>query len=189
MFPERLHFKNIPPRTIVLKNGGELETDPTGHFAYSLDGFRARLHQWRLGRNAALQKLSPHQVEAHSHPSFLRFHPSGRFAYVSCSHGALCQYRVQAGALVPLKPLAVYVTTDPSPLWFDATGRFACVLTYGEPDQSPPNDQVTLFTVEKNGQLTKRHKIDVCRADSPLSRSAWEGKIAHLTVVGSRLER
>lgn len=171
-----------------MKGDWEVETDPTGHFAYSLDGSRAQLYQWRLGRDAALKKLSPHQVEAHSHPSFLRFHPSGRFAYISCSHGALCQYRVQAGALVPLKPLATYVATNPSPLWFDAPGRFACVLTYGDPEQSPPNDQVTIFKVEKNGQLTKLRKIDVCRADSSLSRSAWEGKVAHLTVVGSRLE-
>ncbi|MGC4045957.1 MAG: hypothetical protein QM758_19365 [Armatimonas sp.] len=200
--PGRLRFYSTPLPTIQLKNGPgdtsrrvrskgdwDCETDPSGHYAYSLESLYYYLHQWRIGADGILRPLTPHQVDAHSHPDSLRFHPSGRFAYVSCSHGAICQYQVRSGALVPLKPREVYASTSPSPLWFDRVGNYACAVTSGEGNGCPSTDRVHLYRVRTTGHLELVQKLEVRGASGKFSSAAFEGHISSFTLSGDSLSR
>ena len=119
------------------ENDRSIALSLNGRFVYSVqDSYYARLY--RIGRRnksagkvRTLRPLEPFKTPAHSHPSSISLHPNGRFAYVSCSHGAICQYRIsRSGRLVPLSSREVYGRNDPSSLRFDPSGRFACVATY-----------------------------------------------------------
>lgn len=200
--PGRLRFYSTPLPTIQLKNGPgnkprrvygkgywDCETDPSGHYAYALESLHVYLRQWRIDRDGTLHPLSPHQVDAHSHPDSLRFHPSGRFAYVSCSHGAICQYQIRAGALVPLKPTEVYANVSPSPVWFDKTGNYACVVTAAVEGGFPSTDRVHIYRVHKTGQLEFVRKIEVQGANSKISNAALQEKISAFTISGEALGR
>jgi hypothetical protein len=89
--------------------------------------------------------MNPPSVHADAHPSSLVFDSTGRFAYISCSHGCVCQYRIRwDGVLVPLVPSEVSIAADgvrdPSPVIFDKGGRSATVLADGS------NDSVVQFS-------------------------------------------
>lgn len=149
-------------------------TDPTGHFVYDLEG-NASLYQRRIRKNRTLAPLTPFEVAANSHPQSLCFHPSGRFAYVGCSHGAVCQYRVRDGALVPLDPPQVYADVDPTGPWFDASGRFACVLTLSVDYGYPSTDRLRVYRVDASGRLTQIRRIDATGGNAEAIRRAYVG--------------
>jgi hypothetical protein len=118
------------------------------------------VEQYRLEKGGRLHPLTPFKVGAHSHPMSISFHPNGRFAYVACSHGAICQYRLShSGQFVPLLDSEVYVSSDPSPLRFDASGHFACVVSDGPDDIG---QIASVYHVAKNGTLTRVRKLS-CR--------------------------
>jgi hypothetical protein len=119
--------------------GGIASVSPPGgtQAVYVLEIDFATVAQFRVAADGTLHPLSPARVDAHSHPTGIAFHAlpgpgSGRrlFAYVSCSHGALCQYRVgRDGRLVALDPPCIYIDTDPSAPDFEDGGRRASVRT------------------------------------------------------------
>lgn len=200
--PRRLHFENaflpvVPVqkqpqgqlKRVRTKGDAEYVIDPHGRYAYHLVADFSYLYQWRIAADGILHPLHPHQVPAHSHPNTLQFHPNGRFAYVTCSHGAVCQYRVSSGALIPLTPLAVYMDTDPSPVWFDRTGHYACVLTLGLANGYPPNDRLSVFRISNTGHLELVHKIEVRKTDRPISQAAYADNLSAFTVSGNHLIR
>ena len=139
------------------ENDRSIAVSLNGRFVYSVqDSYYAR--QYRIGRRSKiagkerrLRPLEPFKTPAHSHPMSVSLHPNGRFAYVSCSHGTICQYRIsRSGRLVPLSSREVYGRNDPSPLRFDPSGRFACVATYaGEISGSA----VDVYRVSGSGAL------------------------------------
>ncbi len=132
------------------------------------------VEQYRIGQGRRLYPLTPFKVAAHSHPGNISLHPNGRFAYVSCTHGAICQYRMRrTGQLVPLTPTQVYVSSDPSPLLFDASRRFACVVSDG-PDNR--GHIVSVFRVQADGTLKLVRAIPSAYIDDGVSTITVRGK-------------
>jgi hypothetical protein len=198
--PKLLRFKDWTLPTIQVKNRSngqlikvqanrdwEVETDPSRRYAYLLVATHAYLEQWHIGHNGILRNLMPAKVDAHSHPSHLRFHPNRRFAYVSCSHGAICQYQVRSGALIPLSPAEVYSNVNPSAVFFNSTGTLACVLTPAVDLGSPSKDRIHIFHVDKNGHLNLAYQGDVTGTTSKICQDVWEGKLSSFTFSGGRL--
>lgn len=170
---------------------GDLEytTDPSRRYAYELDASFYWFYQWRIGADGLLHPLSPHKVSAHSHPNSLQFHPDGHFAYVTCSHGAICQYRVHSGVLVPLQPSEVYANNNPFHLAFDKTGNYTCMLTPGREGENPPNSWVRVYRIAKSGHLQLARQIELRGAVSKLQRDLFAGELDSFTVSGNTLSR
>lgn len=155
-----LHFRYFPQRTATfleaaqgrkhrrvrlgsptVQIAGDYSRDtvasPDGRVVYSCAGDTFYVAQYRVGQGGVVYPLKPFKIAAHSHPGDISLHPNGRFAYVSCSHGAICQYRINRnGSLAPLVPPEVYGSNDPSPLRFDSSGKFACVVADGPDDMT-----------------------------------------------------
>ena len=94
--------------------------------------------QFHVRSNGTLAPMRHPEIAADSHPSALVFSPNGQNAYVSCSHGDVCQYRIRHdGSLCPLSPATVSIRPhaihdsglrDPSPVSFQQNGHRASVL-------------------------------------------------------------
>jgi hypothetical protein len=99
---------------------------PDRRSVYVPEGDYFSVAQFQVRRNGTLWPMRHPEVAADAHPMSLVIDPGGRNAYVSCSHGDICQYRVcRDGSLVPLSPPAVSIAADASrqPLLIKATGR------------------------------------------------------------------
>ncbi len=99
---QKLARLRLGSRTSPVKdeNDRSIVVSPDGRFVYSADDM-FYVRQYRIGRGSKssgkerrLRPLEPFKSAAHSHPMSVSLHPNGRFAYVSCSHGAICQYRI-----------------------------------------------------------------------------------------------
>src|SRR5262245_14624982 len=64
-----------------------------GKFVYSSAGGAATIAHYRVGNGGVLQPFNPPRLSALSHPTSVSFHPNGNTLYVTCSNGAICQYR------------------------------------------------------------------------------------------------
>jgi hypothetical protein len=159
----------LAPPTVTVRGEPWQITAPPGHLraVYVLEINFATVAQFRVAADGTLRPLSPPRVDAHSHPTAIVFHSLPErgggghqrlFAYVSCSHGALCQYRVRRdGRLIPLDPPSVGADTDPSALAFDPQGHTAYVTTPNRtPDGARAGERKWSFTVQSDGTLNPR---------------------------------
>lgn len=167
----------IGPLTARVKDGDarSVVVHPNERFLYASNGSTSDVEQYRILHGKAVNRLKPFTAEAASHPGGISFHPNGRFMYVSCSHGVICQYRVgRSGRLIPLSPAGVSVSDNPFPLLFDRTGRFACVIA-DRADEEEAGRLVYVYRVHRNGTLAQLRKIRAGNIDVGITEIVIRG--------------
>jgi len=144
-----------PPSVAIHGSAYSLTVDPTGRFVYVPDCAYFDVAMFKILPDGRLQPMAPPTVQADAHPSALVCH--GYFAYVSCSHGSICQFRIlSTGVLVPLSPWRVTIGQfggrDPSRVTFDHEGRFAYVMSPGD-EAADTETTIYQYRVSANGTL------------------------------------
>jgi hypothetical protein len=126
-----------------------------GHFLYVPEDYGVRLY--RVTPNGVPHPLRIPLVGAYAHPTAVVFHPNGRFAYVLCSHGAICQYRVEHnGRLAPLAPDSISVDEngqrDPSHLRFIGANQAEVTVS------TPSGARQISLVVDQGGTLVRTYE-------------------------------
>jgi DNA-binding beta-propeller fold protein YncE len=155
-----------------------LTISPTGPFLYAPEGDYFSVAQFRIGRNGLLRPLKPAEVQADAHPTAVAVSPNGRFAYVSCSHGDICQYRLEPnGALTPLSPKFFYLRRydssdrEPSQVTFDRAGRTAFVTVDSTDEEGNDQGEVYELSVGRGGALRYKDRAAISGASQDRSGS------------------
>jgi 6-phosphogluconolactonase (cycloisomerase 2 family) len=153
----------IPPAVPTIGSVYTVVVAPNKRSVYVPEGDYFGVNQYHVRPNGTLVPMKPRDVQADAHPTDIVFDRIGRHAYVSCSHGCVCQYAVaKDGSLSPLPIFEVFISDggvrDPSPVFFSRNGRRADVIGVG-PDKDPI---IFIYRVNSEGELiflTKRPTV------------------------------
>jgi hypothetical protein len=127
------HWKPLTPASVSLPDAVATDSvvvTDNGKFVYAEATYNAFVALYRVTANGILQPLNPAAAQADSHPSGIVTDPAGRFLYVSCSYGDICEYRIgQNGELAQIGGLAFDGTArDPTEVEFSPRGRRAITI-------------------------------------------------------------
>jgi 6-phosphogluconolactonase (cycloisomerase 2 family) len=145
-----------------------ISVDPTGRYAYVVNGSFGSVSQYSIAPSGGLTPLNPSAVLNVSLPQSIAIDPSGRYVYVTSSGlsgtDSVYQYTIEAGGtLTPMSPASVTTPSFGMAIAIDPTGRYLYVADGAEVDQ---------FNIgETSGGLTAMSPQTVPAGVNPVSIS------------------